>query len=513
MKRYLTIILLLTTDLITAQVDSVELFRQKAYLAKLDGNHKQSVEWYAKILEINHNDYDATLALARLHTILGQYYSALDYYQNLLQEDPDDWEALYGSGNCYLYLEMTDTAISLYRRTVEVLPGNVPGYLALAKALSWNGSIDEAIAVYEQACLLDPTYAEAWAGIGRMYYWKGKPYAALNFYKKALTLDPGNKTISEEYEQILNGIRSWLSGQFSYFQEKEETYKIDALIQKYSFSKRISDPIHININTIFDKSDRDYTSEDSDTSRWYLNTWVKLSWITEHHHLGIYVGYTPTDHLWSAYGMSWQMKYKWGSFGLQNTIDAGYDYFYYWNSVGRNIVNESLQLSFKRWEASVAISSGRIDEKPVRAYKGEGYKPGANPFVFYNFSLTYKILENPVVKIGGQYSFMDYEYQSPLYYSPFERKLAGLAFTLQKKTGRWYFYSGLNYNTGNESYYYLSDQANVDLESGTLKVDNWSASLETGYTWPAFSVSVSASHFKNPYYENWIVFMNLSKSL
>lgn len=513
MKPNLIIILLLVSCNMIAQVDSSEIFRQKGYQAKLDGNYKLSVEFYDKILDQDSNDYDARLALARLNTAIEQYDAALDYYQYLLDQDANDWEALYGSGNCYLSQDMTDTAISYYRRAVETLPSYVPGYLALAKALSWKGQLDEAISVYVEANQHDSTYAEVWAGLGRMYYWKSKPYSALKYYEKALGLDPGNKTIKSEYQQIQKDKKAWLSGQFRYFQETEETYVIDALIQKYSFSKRISDRFHLDVNTLFDRSYRDFTVEDSDTSRWYLNAWIKMSWISEHHRLGIFAGYSPTDRLWSAYGLSWQMKYKWGAFKMENLIDAAYDYFYYWNSVGRNIFNESLKLSWKRWEANVAISMGQIDEKPVRNYKGKGYKPGTNPFLIYSFSLNYKVLKNPVLKIGGQYSFMDYEYQSPLYYSPYDRNLTGLTAIIQKKFRQWYFYSGFSYNIGNESYYYLSNEADDDFESGTVEVDNWAASLEAGYAWPALSLSFSASRFKNPYYENWIAFVNLSKSL
>lgn len=513
MKQYLIAILFLAATNMSAQIDSAEVFREMGYQAKLDSDYKKSAALYSKVLKLNSNDYDATLALARLQVSLEQYDVALDYYRNLLDNDPQDWEALYGTGNCYLYLDMTGQAITYYRKAVAALPDHVPGYLALAKALSWQGEVDEAINVYEQANRQDSTYSEVWAGIGKMYYWKGKPYTALKFYEKALELDPGNKNIKKEYQQIQKDKLAWVSAQFRYFQETEETYVIDALIQKYSFSKRMSDGFHLNVNTLFDRSDRDFTSEESDTSRWYLNAWVKMSWISEHHRLGVYAGYSTTERLWSAYGLSWQMKYQWGAFGLKNTIDAGYDYFYYWNSVGRNVMNESLQLSWNRWEANATVSMGRIDERPVRSYKGEDYEPGTNPFLIYSLSVKYKILKNPELKIGGQYSFMDYEYQSPLYYSPFERKLSGVSMIMQKKFSKWYFFSGFSYNIGNESYYYLSDHGKDKTESGKVNVDNWSASLEAGYTWPLLSISFSASRFNNPYYENWIAFLNISKSL
>jgi hypothetical protein len=66
---------------------------------------------------------------------------------------------------------------------------------------------------------------------------------------------------------------------------------------------------------------------------------------------------------------------------------------------------------------------------------------------------------------------------------------------------------------GIETYYFLSDRPDVTYESDKTNVNNWSAGLEVGYTRPTFSVSINGSRFENPFYENWIGFLSLSKSL
>jgi tetratricopeptide (TPR) repeat protein len=513
MKKLLALILCLWVTGLSGQEASIEKLRQKGYEAKVEGNSALSIEYYGAILEQSPNDYDATLALARLFTFEGDYEKAITFYQRLLEPDPKDWEALHGIGNCHLLMGNLSEAINYHRGAVDVLPDYVPGYLALAMALSWNGDLDQAIAVYENANDQDPTYAEVWAGLGKMYNWKGQPFTASSFYRKATELDPSNALIQAEYNKIQLDNKPWLKGQFRLFQEKEQSYVIDAVIQQYTFSKRLSDRFHLQVNSLFDYSSRDFTQSDNDTMRWFINSWAKFSWIGEHHRIGLFTGYSPTDRLFSTYGLTWQMKYQLGKLDISNTLNAGYEYFFYWNNVGRKAIKESLQLQWKRWELNLGLSLGLVDEKPTYRYKGQDFELGTNPFWVYNLSLYYKVLKNPIAKIGIQHSFMDFDYQSIDYYSPYDRKLSGFGTSVQKKFEHWYFYSSVNYNIGSERFYFLSDRPGVLYETGTVDVNNWSAGLEIGYTIPTLSVSIGGSRFKNPFYENWIGFLSISKSL
>ena len=514
MKRYLLIFTLCFGVLrLYGQVDSTEAYRQKGFQARLAGDYALSIQYYENVLKRNPNDYDATLAIARLYSMLDNFDQAIAYYQKLLDRDARDWEALHGMGNCYLFQGKLDQSIDFHHKAIEALPNYVPGYLALAKALSWKGSLDEAIRIYQKANKQDSTYAEVWSGLGKMYYWKGMPYKASAHYKKALELDPTNVSIQTEYQKIEQDTKAWFKGQFRFFQEREKAYVIDALIQQYTFSKKMSDHFHFQVNTLLDYSDRAFTQLDNDTTRWFLNSWVKLSWMAEHHRWGVYAGYSPTDNLFSSYGLSWQMKYKWGAFSIANTFNAGYEYFFYWNNVGRNIINESLQLKRNRWESNLRLSLGLVDEKPIRQYSDQEYEPGKNPFIIYSVSLSFLVIKDPIVKIGGQYSLMDFDYQSIEYYSPYDRKLSGIVTSIQKKFKHLYFYASCNYNMGTETYYFLSDRPDVTYESDKTNVNNWSAGLEVGYIRPTFSVSINGSRFENPFYENWIGFLSLSKSL
>lgn len=513
MKKLLIFIIILWVSGLNGQDNPIEKLRQKGYQAKIEGNYILSIEYYEAILEQAVNDYDATLALARLYAFEDDFKKAIAYYQQLLNRDPKDWEALHGIGNCHLLMGNLKQAIAYHRAAVALLPNYVPGHLALAKALSSEGNLDEAIKVYENANEQDPTYAEVWAGLGRMYYWKGQPFTANTYYQKALELDPYNQAIQAEHKKIQLDTKAWLKGQFRFFQEKEQSYEINALIQQYSFTKRLSDNLHLQASSLFDHSNRDFNQPDNDTIRWFINSWVKLSWMEEHHRIGLYIGYSPTDRLFSSYGLSWQMKYNLGPVSITNTINGGYEYFFYWNNVGRKVINEAFQVQWKRWEANLGLSLGQVDEKPIYRYKGQDFEPGTNPFLVYSFSLYYQVLKNPIVKIGGQHSFMNFGYQSIEYYSPYDRKLTGFGTSIQKNFKHWQFNSRFNYNIGSERFYFLSDQPGVEYETGTIGVNNWSASMEIIYSIPTFSVSIGGSRFNNPFYENWIGYLSISKSL
>lgn len=175
MKQIIIFILFLGPYWLAGQETSTEELRAKGYQAKMEGDYNLAIQHYEAILEITPEDYDATLATARLYALIEDYDQALDYYQRLLNNDPTDWEALHGMGNCYLLQGDLDLAVEFHQRAVEALPNYVPGYLALAKAFSWQGKLDKAIEVYKSANVYDSTYSEVWAGIGKMYYWQGKP--------------------------------------------------------------------------------------------------------------------------------------------------------------------------------------------------------------------------------------------------------------------------------------------------------------------------------------------------
>jgi len=274
------------------QNNDTEYWRALGYKAKVDGDHKAATENYLKVLEIDSTDYDARLAIGRLYTLQEEYKNAIRYYNLIYENDTTDVEALNGLGKCYMYLGKNKQAINYFKLALHFLPDEVQQYFYLAKAYSYGGKLNEAIATYEQVNEIDNTYSETWAGIGKMYYWKGKPKKAITYYNRALVLDPQNEEMKKEFGNIQNELKFGLTAKVKPLKEIEETYEIVALVSSLKLEKRLNDHFHIDVNILLDHSNRVFTDNIGDTTRWYDASWVKGSWISEHHRISVYAGYS-----------------------------------------------------------------------------------------------------------------------------------------------------------------------------------------------------------------------------
>ena len=476
------------------QSDEIENWRQLGYAAKTDKDFPAAIEYYQKILYADSADYDAKLALARLFVITEDYHTALLFFEGIYRDDTTDVEALNGMGECYSLLGQDKKSVLYYEKALTFMPDDVQQHLYLAKAYSHKGDLEQAIEVYRGIMRIDDTYSEAWAGIGKMYYWMGKPETSIVFYDKALELDPGNEEIKKEYQAVQSELDYALSVNFGPVNEREENYEINAMISKVSFEKRIDNHFHIQANFLLDYSNRNYTDNIGDTTRWYDNTWIKGSWISEHHSISLWTGYSNADNKLTSYGLNWKLNYTAGKVSMKNSLNAGYDYFYYWNKVGGKSVTDETLLSYGIVGLNSRYTFGMID--PVTVYiSDDSSGVQQNPYHSYGMSLIFKILKRPDIRIGLNYSYLNYEYKSPLYYSPFNRNLTGASASVYYDFFKFYVYGSFSYNIGTEY--------NLERDKGDkINVDNWSTNIELGYNFYPFSFSIGGSNFYNPYYQN-----------
>ncbi|MEN8223858.1 MAG: hypothetical protein ABFS05_00740 [Bacteroidota bacterium] len=445
----------------------------------------------------------------------GDYHAAIQYYDMIYQNDSTDVEALNSLGNCYLFIDKPKESIYYFELALYLTPGEVQQYFYLAKAYSFSGQLNEAIEIYREINKIDDTYSEAWAGIGKMYYWKGKPKTASMYYGRALELDPGNETMINENQQIQDELKFGFSLNVGPVREVEETYEIDALISKVKLEKRINDHFHIDANTLVDYSSRAFTDNIGDTTRWFNTAWIKGSWIVEHHIISAHVGYSTSDNLFSAYGLNWRLNYSFGKLKVKNSITAGYDYFYYWNRVGRKSVSDVLSLSFGELTFTTSCTFGLIDSVMVDDIVSDTYGLSDNPYNAYALSLTYKILARPAINIGLSHSYLNFKYKSPLYYSPFDRKLTGALASVYYDYKKLYVYGRFSYNLGTEIYYDEDNNGNGNgsgnnnnnTQEVKMNVNNWSTNIEMGYNLNPIAISVGVSNFYNPFYQNITGFM------
>jgi len=493
MKRWLiSNILVILVCSAYAQTAETEAWRDTGYQARVNRDYPLAIGYYQKILQEDPSDYDARLALGKLFILTEEYRKAISIYEGIFAEDSSDVEAMNGLGACYGATGQDKMAVAYYEKALKYLPGEVSQYLYLAEALGNAGRMRDAIRVYEQVNAIDNTYSEAWGGIGKMYYWMNKPVTSSRYYRKALELDPQNEEIKKEYGKVRQESGWGATLRISPIQEKEENYTINALVTRLKLEKRISDHFRVEANFLLDHSDRNFTGETGDTIRWYNSSWIKGDYINKHHTLSIYGGYSNTDHKVSNYGLAWKLNYSPGKFSIKNTLQTGYDYYYYWNRVGAKSVMDEVTAGYGFIELSGQYSYGLVD--PVYCFENSNPDTGKvceNPYQSYGISLTFKVLKRPDIRIGLTHSYLDYTYKSPLYYSPGSRQLTGPGVSIYYSLRKFYLYGSFSYKIGNE--YNFGEKLNVN---------NWSSLLEIGYEHGPFSVSVGAGNFYNPYYQN-----------
>ncbi len=509
-KKTLLILTILITCTITNAQDT-EQWRQKGYQAKENSNYDTAISYYGKILKVQPEDYDARLALARLYFQTEKYNVAENLFQKIFDNDSTDVEALTGLGNVYLMTDKLDKSIMMYQKAISFLPDDVPLYLKLAKAYSWQGKLQKAIDTYKHILEIDDTYSEAYQGIGKMYYWMEKPYTALGYYEKAIALDPDENPIHKEYDEIKKGLKYQLSGKFSFINEKEESYTIDALNQRYGVSKRVNNYLNISASLLLDYSNRDVINTDiGDTTRLYDNTFVKISYLSEHHKIDVFTGYTVVDSKFSSYGLAWRSNFTVGSFDITNTISGGYDYFYYWNGVGQTEGQDELTVKYNKIKLTGSFIYGVVDEKPILDVPNDRYEVDNNPHMGYGTSISYQILNRPKIELGASYSYLDYAYKSQYYYSPMGRNLYGPTISVYYTLQNFYFYANGAYNFGSEYYY---ENINNEITTNYIDVTNWSFGIETGYNIKNWEFSAGISKFYNPYYKNFTAYLSIKYSL
>ncbi len=497
-------------SMIFAQNNDKEYWRQKGYEAKEAGRTEKAITYYAKVLDLDPGDYDACLALARLYFDTERYEKSASCYRKMLRDDPEDVEALHGLGKIMLYTDRYGQAEKYLQRAIALQPDYMAPYFDLAKAYAWSGRLRKAMDIYRQILDKDETYSEAWQGLGKMYYWNDRPRKAMTYYEKALKWDPENDEIRREYAQIRRSFR-WNTGLTAQMiNEEEESYQIDAVRLRWDLSKRLNDLLEISAHTLGDRSYRVFNTG-GDTLRYYNATWMKVALIFPHQRLTFYGGYSPTDARPSAYGLHWKAVLDRGTWQVKQDLDAGYDYFYYWNMVGQNRVEENLRLIYKKWELDLSASGGIVDRAPIADVPAGRFEDDVNPFYGYGLGVNYRILKKPLIKAGLDYGYLTYTYKSPRYYSPLGRQTYGGNLSVLWKTDLFYFYAGGSYHLGSEYYWEETAKGNGNgngnggqtvLTKTYIPAGNWSASVEAGYMPGAWEFSIFFSRFRTPYYAN-----------
>ncbi|HNW90354.1 MAG TPA: tetratricopeptide repeat protein [Bacteroidales bacterium] len=483
---------------------SLKYLINKGQEAYSSGDYSLSNDFYGKALMIDSENYDAKYAIAENYYKLKQYDKSLENYQILLDKNPENIDVLNGMARSYTRMESYDKAMACLKRSLSVNDRDPSVYCDLAFLYIVDDKLDSAKYAYQEALKIDSTDAEAWAGIGKMYYWQDKPASAIKYYRKALQLDPENPEIKTKYANVKNELAYSVKATLMYLTEEEPSsikdkpaYKISAAVQKYGFEKRLTDHFSIAAFTLWDYSQRDNLYLD-DVRRWYDNTLINPVFLLKSHRISVFAGASINDSRITAYGATWSFAYNIKKFKVRNYLTAAYDYFYYWNKVGHNYLQNTLILSYRGIVLSGTYRYSTIRNNDVfLTSERDTIEKRDNPNTRYNIELKYEsneILKNPKITIGVNLYNMDYKYVSPLYYSPSNRLILGGTISEYYKYKGFYNYFEFMYGRDN------------------FKTDQYNGSLELGYELKKTSFSLGGSYFYNKYYQSMNIQFSVKQS-
>jgi len=438
------------------------------------------------------NSYESRFSRASNHYREGNFSLALEGYKQLFSEYPEIGELSTKIGNCYLRLEQFDSAKTYFIRTLAVTPNDLEALTKLAFIAGIEGKTDSAIYIYKQIIEIEPTYAEAYAGIGKMYYWKNKPKSALHYYDKALQLDPTNSDYLTYRKMIKKELAYQLTATVMYVSEREETYQISALIQRYGVEKRFCDYFSLSVNTLWDYSLRNNVFE-SDVRRWFDNSWLKANFIFKNQLISVFAGASGLENRFTSYGISWHSTFAIKKLQIKNYFTAAYDYYYYWNDIGHDYYQDMLRFSYKKLTISAMYRYSVVRNKLV--WTDVGDEITNNPAHRVTADVNYAFFENPKLIVGLNYTYMDYKYASPLYYSPMNRHVAGLFISDFYRYKKFYTYQECSFGYDMDKF--------VQIAAG----------VEAGFDLGKISLGLSGNYFYNKYYQNFSLLFTVKMNL
>lgn len=475
--------LLLQNEEVTAE--NLEILRYIGYSYKENNELEKAIAAYQRVFSFNQKDYDAQLALARLYLSNQQFDFSYQYFQLILKNDITDVEAYLGLARTEKSRENYSESITFYNSALKYLPEYFPALFEMATVYIYSDKLDDAVFTYSKILEIDNSWSEAWSGIGKIYWWQDKPFLSLRYYKKALELDPENKAITAEYENIKNAI-GW-NASIKYFgqSELEEDYEINSFNQQYLLSKRITDKFSASAKSFWQYAQKN--QNDFITERYYDTSFLKSNYkYLPNNEINVTIGGSISDSTLTTIDAGWSSKFNWKNFKISNDINFGNEYFYHWEMVRRSYLRNNLKIKWINTEFKSAYQIGQITDNTISRKYGQGNNSPSdyNNFLKYDFGINYQVLAFPTVKIGGSYRFMDYQYESSLYYSPIDRKIWGFNGSLYLPLKKVFLYLGGGVNRDNYQ------ELETDFDS------------ELGVNWEKISVSIGFSNFKNQYYES-----------
>jgi protein O-GlcNAc transferase len=171
---------------------ALQALMNEATLLLNDGKPAAAAQLYLRVLEGDHQCFEACFRLGTLYARLGRLPDAIAAMQKALAIRPDDPIALQACGSFLIEAGRFAQAVALFDQALVLRPNATPFHFNRALALAMSGRSEKALAGYDRAILLRPAFVEAWLARGNLLRQLGRFDDALDSLDKALGCEPGN---------------------------------------------------------------------------------------------------------------------------------------------------------------------------------------------------------------------------------------------------------------------------------------------------------------------------------
>ena len=129
----------------------------QAVEAANDGRDAEALAAFQRLANVNPDDLDARLWIARLHVRMGHRDLAEPVYRSVMLEDPNDLEAMLGVANALLERGEVDEAEKILNVAEELEPMNDEVLHTVGRSHMYSGRTVRAIEYFERAYGVSPT--------------------------------------------------------------------------------------------------------------------------------------------------------------------------------------------------------------------------------------------------------------------------------------------------------------------------------------------------------------------
>ena len=130
---------------------------QQAVEAANEGRDAEALAAFQRLVNLNPDDLDGRLWIARLHVRMGNQDLAEPVYRGVLLEDPSDLEAMLGVANALLARGEFEQAEEILDVAEELEPENDEVISAVGRSHLYAGRTPRAIEYFERAYAVSPT--------------------------------------------------------------------------------------------------------------------------------------------------------------------------------------------------------------------------------------------------------------------------------------------------------------------------------------------------------------------